>query len=133
MPTCARWHAGRDPTPSAAIIESQSVETPAGGTRGVDGAKIIAGRQRHILVDTQGHLLVAIVDAANLLDRDGGRLVREAVGTAFPRLQRIWADQGDTGPIRRGAADRYGLTLDVVYPFGRRLQRYTPEVLAQLG
>jgi putative transposase len=51
-------------------------------------------RKRHILVDTEGHLLVAVVHAANLDDRDGGRLVFEAVGTAFPRLQWIGATKG---------------------------------------
>jgi putative transposase len=128
-----RLHAGRDPTPSAAIMDSQSVKTQACGVRGFDGAKKLAGRKRHILVDTQGWLLAVAVHAADLPDRQGGQLVLAAAGEHFPCLQRVWADQGYMGTLQRWAAEHYGITVEVVYPPFRQLKRYAPEVRPEAG
>src|SRR5450756_2742019 len=91
---------GREPEPSAAILDSQSVkttETP--GVRGYDAATKVKGRKRHILVDTIGLLLIVVVHTANIQDRDGAKLVLEQVKGTFPRLQLIWADAGYSGKL----------------------------------
>ncbi|HEV8193647.1 MAG TPA: transposase [Ktedonobacterales bacterium] len=71
--------------------------------------------------------------AASIPDRKGGPAVLAAAGDAFPRLQHIWADQGDTGTLVRWAEQAPGWTLQVVYPTARQLQRSAPDVLAELG
>jgi putative transposase len=100
----ARQRAGREPTPGAAIIDSQSVTTQQGGPRGFDSGKQVWGRKRHLLVDTLGLLLTVVVHPASppsLHDRLGVTLVLGAVGPGYPRLQLIWADQGYAGALRQ--------------------------------
>ena len=80
-----RERAGREASPTAAVIDSQSVRTAdQRGGEAYDAAKKITGRKRHILTDTDGRLLAVRVHAANVQDRDGAKLALKASRAAFP-------------------------------------------------
>jgi transposase len=94
----ARELQGREPSPSAGVIDSQSVKTTeSGGPRGYDAGKKIKGRKRHILTDTQGYLVHAVIHGADIQDRDGAPLVLSAIIQRLPWLRHVFADGGYAG------------------------------------
>lgn len=84
----------REPTPSAACVDSQTVKTTElGGEHGFDGAKRINGRKRNIVVDTLGLLLAVVVSAGNVDDAVGAqRVVGKLKPAEYPRLEAIFGD-----------------------------------------
>jgi putative transposase len=108
---------GRNAEPSAAIVDSQSVraaETVARASRGFDGGKKVNGRKRHVAVDTTGLLLVVLVTAAGVQDRDAGRLLLAALRACFPRIAMVWADGGYAGQLVDWAGSVLGVTIQIV-------------------
>ena len=102
---------GRAPSPSGAVIDSQSVRCAGvgGPERGYDGAKRLHGRKRHLLVDTTGLVLGVEVHSASVQDRDGAkRLLTPELKARLPHLEVIWADQGYRGQIREWVREEHG-------------------------
>lgn len=113
--THVRISAGRNPEPSAGIIDSQSVKIVANiGYSGFDGAKKVNGRKRHLVTDTLGLLLEVVVHEASLSDREGAKTVLANVHAKFTRITTIFADQGYTGKLIEHIRSTLQLTIEII-------------------
>jgi putative transposase len=105
----------RPKSPSMVIIDTQSVKTTEqGGPRGKDAHKKVNGRKRHLVVDTLGLIVAAVVHSAGIQDRDGAKLVLKKLVKRFPRLEKILADGIYNGGIADWVKEVGGWILEVV-------------------
>jgi transposase len=112
-----RERVGLEASPSAAVIDSQTVKAPAARARGYDANKKIVGRKRHIAVDTDGRLLMVNLTTADIADSTGARAILGAIRKRWPWIKHLFAD---------GAYDRTQLLdkaafLDFVVEIVRRI------------
>jgi transposase len=110
-------HEARNADPSAGIVDSQSVksaDTVSAETRGYDAGKKINGRKRHIVCDTIGLLLVVMVSAASVQDRDGGRGILKRLHSALSSVAHVFADGGYQGQLIATAKSAWNIVIEVV-------------------
>ena len=110
-----RMELGRNPEPTAGVIDSQSVQSgPCGGAVGYDAAKKVKGRKRHIVVDTEGLLINVTVTPANVQDPTAAPTVLGEAKDTAPQLLHVWGDGRYGGKLADWAEQYLNITVEVV-------------------
>jgi transposase len=112
-----REEEGRDPEPTAAVVDAQSLRAAAtvpASSRGYDAGKKVSGRKRHIVVDCLGLLLAVMVTAASVPDRDAAGPLLERLQARFWKITLVWADGGYAGRLVSWAKEKLHLTVQIV-------------------
>jgi transposase len=112
-----RERVGREASPTAGVIDSQSVKAPHAKQRGHDAGKKITGRKRHIAVDTDGRLLMVNLSTADISDSAGAQKILDAIRNRWPWLKHLFAD----GAYDRGKLMDKAAFLDFVIEIVRRI------------
>ena len=113
---------GRQPDPSAAIVDSQSTRSTAqGGDTGFDAGKKVKGRKRHLVVDTLGLLLAVTITSASVQDRDAAAPVVAQACSKAPGLKRLYVDAAYGGRCAQHIEQTHGLVVEVVRRPGNRV------------
>lgn len=109
-----RERAGRDASPTAAVIDAQSVRSGGVGVtgrRGYDAAKKVVGRKRHVMVDTDGRLLMNTASTASIHDSHGATALLPASRRPWPFIKRCFGDKAYAGKRVAGASP---ITVELV-------------------
>jgi len=114
-----RERSGREASPTAGVLDSQSVKAPSAKERGFDAGKKVVGRKRHVAVDTDGRLLMVNLTPADISDSAGAQMILAAIRKRWPWLKHLFAD----GAYDRGKLMDKAAFLDFVVEIVRRIDQ----------